>query len=72
MLLHYPACFPGANCIPDPSQSWQESWGVLESLVGQGKVRSIGGSRGRGTEICFCFCFCRVGRRRGGHGNNNL
>lgn len=42
LLLHYPTCFPSANCIPAPHQTWQESWRALEHLVGQGKVRSIG------------------------------
>lgn len=42
LLLHYPACFPGANCVPMVWHSWQKSWGALEDLVRQGKVRSIG------------------------------
>jgi diketogulonate reductase-like aldo/keto reductase len=42
LLLHYPACFPGANCIPLTVHSWQKSWQALEHLVAQGKVRSVG------------------------------
>lgn len=41
-LLHYPNCFPGANCIPKPKQRWQDSWKALEQLYKQGKARSIG------------------------------
>jgi diketogulonate reductase-like aldo/keto reductase len=57
LLLHYPACFPGANCVPTVVHSWQKSWGALEGLVRQGKVRSIG----KNEEVC---CDNHVSRLR--------
>jgi diketogulonate reductase-like aldo/keto reductase len=61
LLLHYPACFPSANCIPLSQHSWQRSWQALEYLVGEGKVRSIGeGSVRMGSEYSagspMCMC----------------
>eukprot|EP00879_Flechtneria_rotunda_P018463 GHRR01019367.1.p1 GENE.GHRR01019367.1~~GHRR01019367.1.p1 ORF type:complete len:495 (+),score=162.62 GHRR01019367.1:249-1733(+) len=42
LLLHYPSCSPGTNCVPLPHQSWQESWKALEELAKSGQVHSIG------------------------------
>lgn len=56
LLLHYPTCFPSANCIPQVYHSWQRSWQALEDLVGQGKVRSIGKAWVQGRRGAYMHC----------------
>eukprot|EP00878_Enallax_costatus_P028599 GHUV01030901.1.p1 GENE.GHUV01030901.1~~GHUV01030901.1.p1 ORF type:complete len:422 (+),score=72.83 GHUV01030901.1:42-1307(+) len=42
LLLHYPSCTPGTQCVPQPERTWQQSWKTLEELVNAQLVRSIG------------------------------
>jgi diketogulonate reductase-like aldo/keto reductase len=42
LLLHYPGCSQGTNCVPTPTRRWQDSWRALEELVDQGVVHDIG------------------------------
>lgn len=42
LLLHYPFCTPGTNCITTPHMRWQDSWMALEELVAAKLTRSIG------------------------------
>eukprot|EP00878_Enallax_costatus_P008420 GHUV01008801.1.p1 GENE.GHUV01008801.1~~GHUV01008801.1.p1 ORF type:complete len:575 (+),score=160.71 GHUV01008801.1:1377-3101(+) len=55
LLLHYPSCTPGTQCVPQPERTWQQSWKTLEELVNAQLVRSIG-TRSRGSGHSFGIC----------------